>query len=93
MSSPPHSGRPTGLRWNAWNLLLLVPLLTLFTPLFNRIEPRLFGIPFFYWSQLGWVAVGVLCVAVVYRMTRDEPVRTDKPDRLDVDDLDEGSQQ
>jgi uncharacterized protein DUF3311 len=79
-----------GLRWNAWNLLLLVPLLMLVTPLINMTEPRLFGLPFFYWSQFAFVIVGVVCVAVVYVKTRDEPVNTDKPDRLGVDDLDEG---
>ncbi|TCP57345.1 uncharacterized protein DUF3311 [Tamaricihabitans halophyticus] len=72
MASPSSSNRPTGLRWNAWNLLLLVPLLTLYPPLFNRIEPKLFGIPFFYWAQLAWVFVGVTCVVIVYRMTRDD---------------------
>lgn len=75
MSSSPNPDRRTGLRWNAWNLLLLVPLLILVTPLFNHVEPRLFGVPFFYWAQLGWVAVGVLCVLVVYLRTRDERSR------------------
>ena len=41
-----------------WNWLLLVPLLaTLFPPLYNSIDPTLFGIPFFYWYQLA--AIGV----------------------------------
>lgn len=90
MSSPPRPGRPTGLRWNAWNLLLLIPLLMLITPFINHVEPRLFGLPFFYWFQIVWVLVGVACAWLVYRMTRDEP-SADKPDRLSVDDLDEGS--
>jgi hypothetical protein len=34
-------------------VLLLIPcLLAVFTPLFNRIEPKLFDIPFFYWYLL-----------------------------------------
>ena len=54
-----------------WNWLLLVPLLiTLYPPLYNRLEPVLFGIPFFYWYQLSAVAVGVVCTFVVYRATR-----------------------
>ena len=61
-----------GLRVNPWNLLLLVPFLMLVTPWFNSIEPRLFGMPFFYWSQFAFVPVGVACVAVVYLRTRDE---------------------
>lgn len=81
----------SGLRWSNWNLLLLLPLLMLITPWFNIDEPRLFGFPFFYWSQLVFVLVGVGSVALVYVKTKDEPVRTDEPDRLGVDDLDEGS--
>ncbi|HXX97092.1 MAG TPA: DUF3311 domain-containing protein, partial [Candidatus Bathyarchaeia archaeon] len=33
-------------------LLILIPaVINLSTPLYNRIEPELFGIPFFYWFQ------------------------------------------
>ncbi len=53
------------------NWLLLVPLVvTLYPPLYNRSEPELFGIPFFYWYQLAVVVVGVACTYVVYRATR-----------------------
>ena len=55
---------------SAWNLLLLVPLLMLLTPVFNQDPPRLFGLPFFYWYQFVWVPVGVVCVGLVFRMTR-----------------------
>jgi hypothetical protein len=54
-----------------WNWLLLVPLvLTLFPPLYNRLDPGLGGIPFFYWYQLLVIPVGVLATVVVYRKTR-----------------------
>jgi hypothetical protein len=44
------SGSPvySVFRWISWNLLLLVPLLVLVTPLYNREEPRLLGFPFFH---------------------------------------------
>ena len=89
-SSRPDGDRVqrTGFRWNAWNLFLLLPFLMLVTPWFNTVEPQLFGMPFFYWSQFVWVVVGVVCVAIVYRMTRDEPT-THGADDLDVDALDE----
>ncbi|MEV0676863.1 DUF3311 domain-containing protein [Actinosynnema sp. NPDC050436] len=83
--------RPSSLRWSTWNLLLLVPLLMLVTPWFNFDGPRLFGMPFFYWYQFAWVPVGVVCVGLVHVMTRNGPVVRDKPDRLGVDDLDEGA--
>jgi hypothetical protein len=87
--SPGKAG--SGLRWNNWNLLLLVPLLMLITPLINFSGPQLLGLPFFYWSQFAFVVVGVLCVGVVYVKTKDEPVSRGKPDQLGVDDLDEGN--
>ncbi|SEP72767.1 Protein of unknown function [Lentzea xinjiangensis] len=85
------SDHKTGLRWSNWNLLLLVPLLMLVTPWFNMDEPRVFGMPFFYWYQFLFVPLGVLCVGLVYLKTKDEPVVTGKPDKLGVDDLDEGA--
>lgn len=51
--------------------MLLVPLLVLVTPLFNRDEPRLFGFPLFYWLQFLFIPLGVLCVAAVYYKTSD----------------------
>jgi hypothetical protein len=79
-----YSHAHPALRWSNWNLLLLVPLLSLATPLYNKAEPRLFGFPYFYWLQFLFIPLGVLCVAVVYRMTRDigGPVDRDagKPD-------------
>jgi hypothetical protein len=87
-SSPPvqHPRR----RLNPWYLLLLLPLLMLVTPWFNRTTPKIAGLPFFYWFQFLFVLVGVACVWIVYLATRREPTATDQPDRLSVDDLDEG---
>jgi Protein of unknown function (DUF3311) len=56
-----------------WNLLLLVPFLTLVTPWFNAVEPRLAGVPFFYWAQFAWIPVTVACLAVVHLRTRRPP--------------------
>lgn len=53
------------------NWLLLVPLAaTLFPPLYNREDPRLFDIPFFYWYQLAAIAIGVTCTLLVYRASK-----------------------
>ena len=53
------------------NLLLLVPLIGTLIPVFyNTRDPELFGIPFFYWYQLAWVPVSVLCTVIVYRATK-----------------------
>ena len=54
-----------------WNWLLLVAIIVpLLTPLYNDLEPRLFGFPKFYWLQLAYIGLGVACTAVVYRMTK-----------------------
>jgi uncharacterized membrane protein len=54
-----------------WNWLLLVPIVVpLLVPLYNAVEPTLFGWPRFYWLQLAFVALGVLTTSIVYRMTR-----------------------
>lgn len=90
-SSPPRRGRGSDLRWSAWNLLLLVPLLMLVTPWFNIDHPRAFGMPFFYWYQFLFVAVGVICVALVYVKTQHlDNGGKGKPSKLDVDSLDAG---
>lgn len=88
---PPEREWHPPLRWNRWNLLLLVPLLSLLTPLYNRVEPRLFGIPFFYWFQLLVVLIGIGATAAVYVMTRDDSAEIDNSDRFGMDYLDEGT--
>lgn len=90
---PPAHARPRSrARWNAWKLLLLVPLLALFTPLYNRVEPTLYGVPFFYWGQVLGIGLGACCTLLVFSATRrSERTVTDRPDLLDVDHLDEGA--
>jgi len=89
MSDAGSRQRGDGLRFSPWNLMLLLPFLCLVTPWWNAIEPRLFGMPFFYWSQFAFVLVGVGSVAVVYVRTRDEPVPEAVAAQFDVDELDE----
>jgi hypothetical protein len=76
--SPPNGAKSrTNLRWSAWNLLLLVPFLMLLTPLYNSTEPRLLGLPYFYWLQFAFVPVAVICVVIVYVKTKDGAPRPD----------------
>ncbi|MGY1631938.1 DUF3311 domain-containing protein [Geodermatophilus sp. SYSU D01186] len=70
-STPPRDVAPRRSDRSPWNWLLLVPIVVpLIVPLYNRVEPTLFGWPFFYWAQLAFVAVGVLTTVVVHRATR-----------------------
>ena len=55
----------------AWLLLLLVPFFALFwVPFFNKIEPTLFGLPFFYWYQFLWVLITPALTWIVFVKTR-----------------------
>jgi len=52
----------------------LVPIIIPLLPfLYEDREPRLFGFPRFYWLQLAYVGLGVLCTVIVYRMTKRKP--------------------
>lgn len=53
--------------WSWWYLLLLILcVVTLWVPLYNRVDPTFIGIPFFYWFQLLLVIVGAVVTAIVY---------------------------
>lgn len=52
-----------------WLLLLLIPMLVLYVPFYNTVEPELFGFPFFYWFQLIWIFVSMGVTAFVYYAT------------------------
>ncbi|WP_158879533.1 DUF3311 domain-containing protein [Amycolatopsis anabasis] len=90
MSTGKAGGKVSGLQFSPWNLLLLLPLWILITPLYNRTGPALFGMPFFYWCQFLGIALGVVCTSIVYVKTKSKPTVA-KPDTTDVDELDEGS--
>jgi len=64
----PSSYRQGG---RAWHWLLLVPaVVPLLVPLYNKLEPALFGLPFFYWFQMAFVGITVAIVTLVYQATR-----------------------
>jgi hypothetical protein len=56
---------------SGWHWLLWLPvLLPLITRVYNRVEPRWAGIPFFYWFQLSFVALDIAVVTFVYHVTK-----------------------
>ena len=55
--------------------LLVFPFaLVIWVPFYNRIEPTLFGIPFFYWYQLAAILLGACVVMTVYLLERRQAV-------------------
>jgi hypothetical protein len=96
-----ESGNPVGeiegtgqdagnaLQFSWWNLFLLVPFVMLITAIYNRDEPRLFGMPMFYWYQLAFVFVGVASVGIVYAATKN---RRPRPTAGDADRADKSGE-
>jgi hypothetical protein len=63
-----------------WYLLLLVPFIgTLWPPFYDSIDPRLGGVPYFYWYQFLWIVIGAVLTAVVYFATREPEPREPEP--------------
>jgi hypothetical protein len=60
--------KETARGWRCWpRLLFLIPFIAvLWVPFYNRVEPELGGIPFFYWYQLGWILLGAVIVLLVH---------------------------
>ncbi|MEA3116816.1 MAG: hypothetical protein QOI13_86 [Paraburkholderia sp.] len=55
-----------------WFWLLVIPWLAMiWVPSYNRIDPQLWGFPFFYWYQLLWVLVSSVITALVYVKTKN----------------------
>ena len=54
-----------------WLWLLVLPwIAVLWVPFYNKIEPVLWGFPFFYWYQLLWVLISAVLTAIVYAKTK-----------------------
>ena len=52
-------------------LLLVLPCLAaVWTPFYNSVEPRLFGLPFFYWFLLALVPVSSVFIYLFARAGR-----------------------
>ncbi len=64
------SGRGEKRRFRLAYLLLFLPFLALaWVPYYNRAEPSLAGVPFFYWYQLLWIVIGAILIGLVYLFT------------------------
>jgi hypothetical protein len=59
------------IRNKQWLWLLILPwIAVVWVPFYNKIEPVLWGFPFFYWYQLLWVLISAIITAVVYTKTK-----------------------
>ena len=56
--------------WSWWYLIFIgLFLVSLWVPLYNRVDPTLIGLPFFYWFQLLLILIGAVLTAIVYFVT------------------------
>jgi len=63
MARPPMSRAKRAV----WYVILFIPFfVAIWVPLFNRVEPALFGIPFFYWFQFVWIIVAAVVTGLAY---------------------------
>ena len=61
-------------------MLLIIPVgLALAVPLYQRVEPQIIGIPFYYWFQMLMAVVTAVATSIVFRM-----LFTDDPDGGDA---------
>ena len=68
---PPRRGATSLL---TVSLALIPPLaLTLGIPFVNRLEPRIFGLPFLLAWIVAWILLTPVFMAVVYRVDRRRP--------------------
>ncbi len=57
-------------RWSWWYLLFIIQFVAvLWPPFYNKTEPAIGGMPFFYWYQLAWVIIAAILTAIVYFVT------------------------
>ena len=62
MSDPEPPVRASGVR-----VILLLPFVAmLWVGSYDRVDPALFGVPFFYWYQLLWVLIAAALAGIVY---------------------------
>jgi hypothetical protein len=55
-----------------WLWLLVLPWIAMvWVPSYNKIDPQLWGFPFFYWYQLVWVLISAVITACVYLKTKN----------------------
>jgi hypothetical protein len=59
------------MRRKGWLWLLVVPgILPLLVPVYNRIDPIVWGMPFYYWYQLACGLVATIVITFVYLVTK-----------------------
>ena len=64
----PASGATPSARAFVYAFFAIIAAVALWPPLYNRAEPSIHGIPFFYWFQIVWILVTAVATALAYRL-------------------------
>ncbi|MER7577970.1 DUF3311 domain-containing protein [Streptomyces sp. NPDC126514] len=57
-------------------VLVALPVAALIpVPFYNRVSPRVGGIPFFYWYQLSWTVLGGISAWAAYALLKKDECR------------------
>jgi hypothetical protein len=62
--------RTPARRWVLYATLIVPFVATLWVPFYDSVEPRLGGVPFFYWYLFLWIIISATQTGVVYFATR-----------------------
>lgn len=54
-------------KWLWYAGLIVIYGVILWVPFYNSVQPRLAGIPFFYWFQCAWILVTAIVTAFAYK--------------------------
>ena len=58
---------PSRLKRTIWLVILFIPFfVAIWVPLFNRVEPSFYGIPFFYWFQFILIIIAAIVTGLAY---------------------------
>jgi hypothetical protein len=50
---------------------LVIPFIgTLWVPFYNAVDPKLGGVPYFYWYQFLWIGISVCLTTITYFATK-----------------------
>lgn len=62
-----NSGKRMAVKTGWYAAVAIIFAVALWVPIYNRVDPRLFGTPFFYWFQFVWIIVTALVTAAAYK--------------------------
>lgn len=67
-SSPRRKSASRAVRAAWYCVLVIFGLVSISWPVYNKVEPAVWGIPFFLWFQFVWISLSAIATALAYKM-------------------------